>query len=410
MDSWSILLHTILIGGFCIHLVVEWLNLSALVTELPEEFRGLYDDERYATSQRYLREKTRFHLLVGGIDLALLLLAIHLGLFGWLAAWVGSLSESVVLQGLAFFVVLGGVKLVLDLPGAIYHTFWIEERYGFNRTTQRTFILDRLKGVLLSILLGGPLLAAVIWFFAHQDLAWLWAWGLFAGFNLVMMVIGPALIMPLFFRCTPLEEGELKEAVTRYAANQNFKLGGIAVADGSKRSSKANAFFTGLGATKRIVLFDTLIENHSVPELLAVLAHEMGHYRRRHVIKLTAVNLLAMGGLLYLMGRLIGLDGIHAAFGVAGTPVYAGFLFAGILFAPLNAILSLAGNALSRRCEFQADAYAASTVEGGAKHLSDGLKRLTVDHLGNLTPHPLKVALAYSHPPVLQRLRALRIC
>ena len=296
----------------------------------------------------------------------------------------------------------------LGLPFRIYSTFVIEERFGFNRTTGRTFVLDRVKGLALGAVLGGALLAAVLFFFDWAGpLAWLWCWGAVTGFMLTAQFVAPTWIMPLFNTFSPLDGGELKDALLDYARSTQFPLDGITVIDGSRRSAKANAFFTGFGSHKRIALFDTLIEQQTTPELVAIVAHEVGHYKRRHILKGLTLSLAHTGALFWLLSLFLDRPGLFDAFAVPEPSVHAGLVFFGLLFTPIELVLSVLVNSFSRRYEFEADAFAADTT-GSAEPLVTALKKLSADSLSNLTPHPLQVFLHHSHPPVLHRITALR--
>lgn len=408
MNAYAWIVLVALLLEYLIDLVGNLLNLRALDPELPAEFTGVYDAERYANSQRYTRERTRFGVLHGTVGLAVTLAFWFAGGFPWVDGLVRGLELGPVGTGLAFLGVLAvGMKL-LSLPFQLWSTFVIEERYGFNRTDAGTFVRDQLKGLVLGVLLGGGLVAAVLWFFqATGEAAWLWCWGTAAAFSLFGLYIAPTWILPLFNRFEPLEEGSLRERILSYAHSVSFPLEGLFVIDGSKRSSKANAFFTGFGRTKRIALFDTLVEQHSEDELVAVVAHEVGHYKKGHVLQGLIVSLLHFGVLFWLLGRFLGTRELFEAFGVSEPSVHAGLVFFGMLYTPIELVLSVVMSALSRRNEFEADAYAAETT-GRPEDLVTALKKLSSENLANLTPHPFLVWLRYSHPPVLARIAALR--
>ena len=407
MNPYLAFILVLLLFDWLRSVVVETLNLRHLSPDIPEEFRGVYDDEKYARSQRYTRDNTRFGLVQQSVMLPLTIAFILLGGFRWANQAAQSASDSLVVQGLVF----GGILLLLgqlaSLPFDLYDTFVIEERYGFNKTTPKTFVADRLKGLLLTALIGAPIFALVIWIFSSVPHAWFWAWVATSLLQLFLLFIAPVAILPLFNKFTPLEAGELRDAIEQLAARQDYTLSGIFKIDGSRRSTKANAYFTGFGKTRRIALFDTLIDNHSVPELVAVLAHEIGHCKRGHIRKGLAVSLLSSLLMFFVLSLFLSRPGLYAAFGIDGTPVYAGLVFFGFLYSPIATLLGLIGNILSRRHEFEADAFAAEAT-GTPEQLVSALKKLSVDSLSNLTPHPLKVFLEYSHPPVLERIRALR--
>jgi len=383
-------------------------NLGSLKSELPAEFAGVYDEEKYARSQQYTRATTRLGMVSSTFDLLVVLLFWLGGGFRWLDALVSGLERGPIVSGLVFLFALGlGLKL-LGLPFQLYSTFVVEERFGFNRTSARTFWLDQLKGVALTVVLGGPLLAAILFFFEHTgETAWLWCWGATSLFAVGMLFVAPTWIMPLFNEFTPLEEGALRERILRYSQSVGFPLGGIFVIDGSKRSTKANGFFTGFGKNKRIALYDTLIEGQDEDELVAVVAHEIGHCKHRHLVKGMLVGIVHFGILFWLLSFFLTSQGLFEAFGIEKPSIHAGLVFFGLLYTPIELVLSVVMNHFSRRREYQADAFAAETT-GRPEALVSSLKKLSRENLSNLTPHPAYVWLHYSHPPVLERIAALR--
>lgn len=404
--GWTILAAILLQQGLA--LAADLLNLRALSPAPPAGFEHVYDRERYARSQEYTRAKTRFSFWPQAFDLALLLGFWFAGGFAWLDRATRALGYGELVTGLLFMGALLLGKSLLDLPFRYRATFVLEERFGFNKTTRATFWADAAKGLLLAVLLGGPLLAAILFFFERLgDTAWLVCWGVTALFTLVVQWVAPTWIFPLFNKFKPLEEGELRSAVLAYAARVGFPLEGLFVIDGSRRSTKANAFFTGFGKRKRVALFDTLIEKHSTEELVAVVAHEIGHYKRHHILQGLVVALLQTGLVFFLLSRVLVEPELYAAFGVATPSVHAGLVFFGLLYTPLELVLSLVQQALSRRNEFEADAFARATT-GRAEALVRALERLSADSLSNLTPHPFYVALHLSHPPLPARVAALR--
>jgi STE24 endopeptidase len=387
--------------------VGEWLNLRAVGSTLPKEFVDVYDAGEYRRSQEYTRTKTRFGLAASVFDLAVLLGFWLAGGFGWLDGVVRSFGLGPVWTGLIFLLILAVAKGLLDLPFQVWGVFVVEEKYGFNRTKPRTFVLDLLKGLAVAVVLGVPLLLGFLALFEYGgDLAWIYAWVAVIAFSFVMQILAPTLIMPLFNKFTPLEDGELKDEILAYAERVRFPLKGVFSIDASRRTTKGNAFFTGFGRSKRIALFDTLIQRHPVGEVVAVLAHEVGHYEKRHVLMGTIVSALETGLFLGLFALLLEENGLFEAFGVESLSVYAGVIFVAILLMPLELVLSIGTSALSRHHERQADSFAAST-SGRGDLLASGLKRLSKDSLSNLTPHPFYVFLNYSHPPVLERVRVL---
>jgi STE24 endopeptidase len=413
MNAYAWIILVALLVEYGLNLVGNRLNLSSLQLALPDEFRGSFDDERYTKSQDYTRTKTRFSMVMASFDLALLLVFWLSGGFAWLDTWARGLGFGPLGSGLSFIGLLALGSRLIGLTSTLYATFAIEERFGFNRTTLSTFWQDQVKSLVLTVLLGGPLLAAILWLFnSLGEGAWLWCWAVTTLFTLVGMFLAPTWIMPLFNKFTPIEEGELKDAILAYARSVSFPLEGIFVIDGSKRSSKANAFFTGFGKSKRIALFDTLIEGQSTAELVAVVAHEIGHYKRKHILKSLAIGIAHFGVLFWMLSYFLQTPELFEAFGldVSGTeglPVYAGLLFFGLLLTPIELVLSVLMSAFSRKNEFEADAFAAQTT-ACAEDLISALKKLSLENLSNLTPHPFYVWLHHTHPPILARIAALR--
>jgi STE24 endopeptidase len=383
-------------------------NIRALTPEIPEEFRDVYDAPAYAKTALYLKASARLDLAQSTFDALVLCVFILAGGFGVLDLAVRSFKLPPLPAGLLYLGALLVGSDLLSTPFDLFRTFVIEERFGFNRTTARTWLTDKLKGYALGATIGGPLVAAILLFFQRFGVeAWLYAWAAAALVLVLVQYLAPALILPLFNRFTPLEEGELKTALSGFAARQGFNLDGIFVVDGSRRTSKANAFFTGFGKKKRISLFDTLLEKMGNPEILAVLAHEVGHYRKRHALSGLALGVAQTGLLLFLFSLFLSTPALYAACGVGEMSVYAGLALFALLYQPVALVLALAVNALSRRHEYQADAFAAETTSDPESMVS-ALTALSAANAANLTPHPLYVALHYSHPPVLARIRALR--
>lgn len=407
MNAYAVIIIAALVADYVVDRVAEARNLRALRGEPPPGFETVYDLETYRRSQRYTRERTRLGTVSQSVDLLTLLAFWGFGGFGLLAGWVSGMAGGPVVQGLVFVAVLGVARGLIDLPFVLYATFVIEARYGFNRSTLRTFLADMAKGLLLALGLGGPALAVVIAFFAYAgDLAWVYAWAAAVAFSVALEFVVPTWIMPLFNRFTPLEDGELRTAISAYAASVRFPLRSVMVMDGSRRSTKANAFFTGFGGNKRIALFDTLIAQHATPELVAVIAHEVGHYKKRHVLQGLILSVVHTGVLFFLLSQFLTREGLFTAFGVHEHSVYAGLVFFGLLLTPVEAVLSLGLHALSRRHERQADAFAAQTT-GNPDAMVKALVTLARTTLTNLTPDPLYVLLHYSHPPLVQRVAAL---
>ncbi|MAS91635.1 MAG: peptidase M48 [Verrucomicrobiales bacterium] len=391
-----------------VDLIANLLNLKSLSPDIPETFQEYVDAEAYEKSQEYTQARAVFSIAEGIFSLLVLFTFWWLGGFGWLDEAVRGLGKGPILTGMLFVGALVVGQQLLSIPFDLYSTFNIEEQFGFNRTTLATWIADRAKGAILGVIIGAPLLALLLWIFQTVPMAWLWGWVLVTAFSLLLAYVAPTWIMPLFNKFEPLEDGELKAEIHEMAEKCEFPLKEVSVMDGSKRSAKSNAFFTGFGNNKRIALFDTLIEKHTVPELVGVLAHEIGHFKKRHIVKSLVIGILTTGVMFFLLGQMMENRSLFDAFGVKETSVYVSLVLFGILMSPVNEVLSIGSNLLSRKHEFEADAYAAE-VTGNPEAMADALRKLSKDNLSNLTPHPFYVFLNYTHPPVTQRVEALGV-
>ena len=408
MNIYLLIILSALIGEFLLRTLVRVLNLKALDPGLPNEFQGYYDEEKYARSQEYTRVNTRFAFFTTSFDLIVILVFILFGGFNFVDQIIRGFGLSTLPSGLAFFGILFFASDLISTPFSLYQNFVIEEDFGFNKMTLKTFILDKLKGYLLTLVLGGVFLTAILFFFEKTgEYGWLYAWGIIGLFMILIQPLFTLVIAPMFNKFTPLEKGELRTAIENYAQKVGFPLSRIDVMDGSKRSAKSNAYFSGFGKQKRIALFDTLLEKHSNDEMVAILAHEVGHYKKHHIKVGILISILHTGLLFWLLSIFIDNPGLFEAFQMREISVYGGLTFFMILYSPVELVLSVIMNAVSRRNEFQADAYSARTTEK-SEHLISGLKNLSVSNLGNLTPHSLSVLLDHSHPPVLERITALK--
>ena len=405
-NSVFVALVGVLLFGYVLERVLDTLNLKHILPALPPELSGIYDQEEYAKSQLYKRDNTRFSYFTSSLSLLVMLLMFFLGGFGWLDRLVAGFTGNYIIHVLLFFGLLALSADILATPFAVYNTFVLEERYGFNRTTIRTFILDKIKGWVLGALIGGGLLALITWIYLLTG-AWFWliALGVITLFSLFMTMFYSNLIVPLFNKQTPLEEGTLRSKIENFATQAGFALDNIYVMDGSKRSSKANAYFTGLGPKKRIVLFDTLIKDLDEEEIVAVLAHEVGHYKKKHTTTGMILGTLQTAITLFLFSLFVGKDSFAMALGGEEASFHLGLVAFGILYSPISLLLGLGNNALSRRHEYQADRFAREKYL--ASYLVSSLKKLSKNNLSNLAPHPAYVFVHYSHPPLLQRIRAL---
>ncbi len=408
MNTWLFVIITIILFTYILETIVSSLNLKALSPDLPKEFSDIFDSEEYAKSQKYTRTTTGFSLIENTFSTTITLFFLLIGGFNLLDTFARGFGYGFILTGLIYTGSLLFLTLIIGLPFSLYSTFVIEERFGFNRTTVKTYILDLLKTLLLTILIGGPILSLILWFFAKTgDLAWIWCWIGVVIISIILQFLAPVLIMPLFNKFTPLEEGDLKNVILEYAQSEKFKIQGIFTMDGSKRSTKLNAFFTGFGRYRKIVFFDTLIEKLSIKEIVAVLAHEMGHYKCHHLLKMIGASILQTGIMFFLLSLVINNTGLFAAFSMEHVSIYASLIFFGFLFSPVNFLISIVFHIFSRRHEYEADHYAANSTNT-PENLINALKTLSQTNLSNLTPHPLYVFLHYSHPPVLDRINALR--
>jgi STE24 endopeptidase len=396
----------VLLFGYVLDRILDALNLKHILPELPRELSGIFDQDEYKKSQLYKRDNTRFSFVTSSLSLLVMLPVFFLGGFGWLDRAIEEYTNHYIIHVLFFFGILAFLSDLLSTPFAVYNTFVLEERYGFNRTNTKTFLLDKLKGWFLGALIGGGLLALITWIFMMTgNWFWLVALGVITLFSLFMNLFYSNLIVPLFNKQTPLEEGSLRSSIESFAQKVGFKLDNIYVMDGSKRSSKANAYFTGLGPRKRIVLFDTLINDLEEEEIVAVLAHEVGHYKKKHTTTGLIMGTLQTALVLYLFSLFVGRDSFALALGGEKASFHLGLVAFGILYSPISMLLGLGANAFSRYNEFQADRFARE--EYHANHLVSALKKLSKNNLSNLTPHPAYVFFHYSHPPLLQRIRAL---
>ena len=408
MNQYLIFILAVILIGYFLDLTISIVNLRSLDSRLPDEFIDVLDGQRYAKSQNYTRTTTTFSVIKETTTAVLTVAFILIGGFNWVDGLTRGFGMGPISTGLIFTAILLLFVASAGMPFSIYATFVLEERFGFNQTTPGTFVLDLAKGIVLSVVIGGPVLAFILWFFEKGgSWAWLYCWIGVVATMMVIQFLAPVLIMPLFNKFTPLEDGELKETVTNYSAGENFKIKGVYTMDGSRRSTKLNAFFTGFGKFRRIVFFDTLVEKLSIGEIVAVLAHEMGHYKLKHVFKMLTASILQMGILFFILSLFINNRGLFAAFQMEHVSIYASLIFFGFLYSPISMMLSVIFNIFSRRHEFQADRYALNSA-GRPEMLISALKKLSITNLSNLTPHPLHVFLNYSHPPVLERIKALR--
>lgn len=397
----------IIIIDYILERFLDYLNSRKWSADLPVELQDVYDAEQYKKSQEYKKANDRFSFITSTFSFVLLLFMLIFNGFSLVDEWSRKLTDHPILVALVFFGILALAFELLSLPFSIYDTFVIEEKFGFNRTTPKIFLLDKIKGLLLGAVIGGVILSLVIFFYQiTTDLFWIYAWILVTLFSVFMTMFYSTLIVPLFNKQTPLESGELRNEIEKFADKAGFKIDNIFVIDGSKRSTKSNAYFTGLGSKKRIVLYDTLIKDLNTNEIVSVLAHEIGHYKKKHTVIGLINGIIQTGITLYIFSLLINNPQLSAALGVSEPSFHISLVAFGILYSPISMVSGLLLNYISRKHEYAADEYTKESFNGEV--LISALKKLTSKNLSNLTPHPLYVFFHYSHPTLLQRIRALR--
>ena len=403
--------YFIIIGAiifeYALSTLSSFLNMNNIDEDIPEGFENYYDQKKYAKSQLYLKDKTLFGIFSSTFSLIVILVVIHTGLFGYLDSFISNHYDNQILRGLMFFGILFIINDIINIPFSLYSTFIIEEKYGFNKTTSKTYVVDKLKGYGLTVVLGSLIMSPILYFFnVYSTNGWLIAWGIITGFMIAIQPLFVHVIAPIFNKFTPLEKGELRLAIENFAKQVNFPIGRIDVMDGSRRSAHSNAYFSGFGKSRRIALFDTLLDKHTTEEIVSVVAHEVGHYKKKHIITGTILGIIETGLMLYIFHLLMNNQALFDVFGVQNISVYGGLVFFGMLYAPVSLITSIGTTAMSRKNEFEADSYALETTKK-PEPLVSMLKGLSASNLSHLTPHPLMVFLSYSHPPVTDRIKSI---
>ena len=397
----------ILVIQFIIETVLNYLNAKKFSDPLPSELGDVFNEEQYLRSQAYKKANYRFGLVSSIFSLTLLLSFLIFGGFEWVDQITRAASDNAIVKALVFFGIIMLGSDLLGTPFALYQTFVIEEKFGFNKTTPKLFFTDKIKSWIMMLILGGGIMALIIWFFQWAGSNfWLYAWGLIAFFTVFMNLFYSRLIVPLFNKQTPLKEGSLKSKIEDYARKVGFELRHIFVIDGSKRSTKANAYFSGFGREKRVTLFDTLINDLEEDEIVAVLAHEVGHYKQNHILVNLTVSIIITGITLFILSLFINNPELSLAIGVSEPSFHAALVGFGILYSPISELTGLVMNYFSRQFEYQADDYAKQTF--AALPLINSLKKLSKNSLSNLTPHPAYVFVHYSHPPLIDRIENLK--
>lgn len=407
VEFWFYLIIGLILFDFAFDKVLEFLNSKNWSDTIPEELAQHYDQTKYRTAKLYHQENERLSLLSSSLSLGIMLLVMCTGAFGILDETIAKQVEIPFLRTASFFLVIFVLSDLIGLPFSLYKTFKIEEKYGFNKTTVKTFVLDKIKGYALAVVIGGGVLWVALFLIEYFPKGfWFWLWLFIVGLSLLMNMFYADIILPLFNKLKPLEVGDLKSEIEAYAKKVGYGLKNIFVIDGSKRSTKANAFFSGLGPRKTIALYDTLIEKHTNEELVAILAHEVGHFKRKHILVSMLLASLQMGLMIFLFEQFIQIPEISKAFGASETTFHIGIIGFGIVLSPISTITGILMSMLSRKNEYEADDFAKETYK--AEPLIEGLKKLSVDNLANLHPHPLYVFVHYSHPPLLKRIANLR--
>ena len=403
-------IFTIIIGivifNYIFSRILEYLNSTRYGAPIPGELEDVYDKEKYEKSMAYKKVNYRFAILTGTFSLAVILLMLFYGGFAFADDLVRKVTQHPILVALLFFGLLMFASDLINIPFSVYDTFVIEEKFGFNKTTAKTFILDKLKSWMLGIVIGGGILAVIVWFYTVTEKNfWIFAWVFISIYTIFMYMFYSNLIVPLFNKQSPLEDGDLRDAITTFSDKAGFTLKNIFVIDGSKRSTKANAYFTVLGVKKRIVLFDTLINDLGMDEIVGVLAHEIGHYKKKHTLTGVILSIIQTGAILYILSLFVGSPVLSEALDASMPSFHIGLIAFGMLYSPLSLILGIGMNVMSRKNEYQADRYASEMFR--PQPLVDALKKLSRKNLSNLTPHPAYVFFHYSHPPLSQRVKAL---
>ena len=394
------------VTGFLLEFYLDHLNSTMWSESLPEKLKGICDEEEYRKTQLYKKDNDRLSLWSSSFNLAVILAMISLYGFALIDNFASSVSSNQVIVALIFFGLIGLGSDIINIPFSWYDIFVIEKKYGFNKMTSRTFITDHLKSWFIALIVGAPVLALITWFYYKTGPSfWLYAWGLITVFSVFINFFYSELIVPLFNKQTPLESGSLRDKIEAFAEKTGFRLNNIYVIDGSKRSTKANAYFSGFGPKKRIVLYDTLMKEFSEEEIVAVLAHEIGHYKKKHVLRSLVFSVFTSGLMLFLFSLVVNSPDLSLALGAGKPGFHLGLVVFGILYSPLSQLIGLITNHISRKNEFQADRFVYDNYK--PVFLSDALKKLSVKNLSNMMPHPVYVFFHYSHPPLLKRLEKL---
>ena len=401
-----LLIILIPLAGFILEQYLVHLNGKMWSDTLPEKLKGICPEEEYRKSQLYDKDNKKLSLWSSTFNLAVILAMIIAGGFSVVDGFARIFSTNLIAVSLIFFLIIGLASDLINIPFSWYDTFVIEKKYGFNTMTVRTFITDHIKSWFIALLVGIPVLGLITWFYYKTGPAfWLYAWILITIFSVFMNYFYSELIVPLFNKQTPLGDGSQRNKIEEFASKTGFRLKNIYLIDGSKRSTKSNAYFSGFGKKKRIVLFDTLLKDLTEDEVVAVLAHEIGHYRKKHILIGLLSSIVLTGLMLFLFSLVVDNPKLSQALGAESSSFHLGLIVFGILYSPLSLLIGLVSNIISRKNEFSADRFVKDNFNGAA--LGDALKKLSVKNLSNMMPHPVYVFFHYSHPPLFRRLEKL---
>ena len=406
-NLYYLIIVTAIIIEYLLTSISSVLDIKNITPIIPLDFKKAYDGEKYIQSQEYLKARTRFGLFSSTFSLVLILVVIHSDVFGILDQYVRIQTENYILQGLLFIGIIYFFQDIISLPFSLYNTFVIEQKFGFNKIKPGLYFIDKIKGYGIFIVLGSTVITPLLYFFhVYSEIGWLIAWSVLTVFMIAIQPLFVHVIAPMFNKFTPLEEGDLRKEIEKYTSKVDFSLSRIDIMDGSKRSAHSNAYFTGFGKSRRIAIFDTLVEKHSTKEIVSVVAHEVGHYKLKHILQGTIIGIIETGIMLFAFNLIMNDISLFNVFGVNQLSVHAGIVFFSMVYAPVSMLTSIVTTAISRKNEFEADKFSLDTTSDGQALISM-LIGLSANNLSHLTPHPMKVFLSYSHPPVIDRIKAV---
>ena len=406
-NLYYLIIVTAIIIEYLLTSISSVLDIKNITPIIPLDFKKAYDGEKYIQSQEYLKARTRFGLFSSTFSLGLILVVIHSDVFGILDQYVRLQTENYILQGLLFIGIIYFFQDIISLPFSLYNTFVIEQKFGFNKIKPGLYFIDKIKGYGIFIVLGSTVITPLLYFFhVYSEIGWLIAWSVLTVFMIAIQPLFVHVIAPMFNKFTPLEEGDLRKEIEKYTSKVDFSLSRIYIMDGSKRSAHSNAYFTGFGKSRRIAIFDTLVEKHSTKEIVSVVAHEVGHYKLKHILQGTIIGIIETGIMLFAFNLIMNDISLFNVFGVNQLSVHAGIVFFSMVYAPVSMLTSIVTTAISRKNEFEADKFSLDTTSDGQALISM-LIGLSANNLSHLTPHPMKVFLSYSHPPVIDRIKAV---